>query len=84
MVTKMIYKANTMTDICKALDITKGSDKNLRPDIRYLKASLDVPEHRENLINLGFNPSKPRLREKIPYPAVFYIMESVFRQNLNK
>ena len=73
-----------MTDICKYLDITKGSDKNLRPDIRYLKASLDVEEHRENLINLGFNPSNPQLRKKIPYPAVFYIMETVFRQNISK
>lgn len=78
----MIYKVNTMTDICKFLDLTKGSDKNLRPDIRYLRASLDVPEHQENLVKLGFNPSNPALRKQIPYPAVHYIMETVFRQKL--
>ena len=73
------FQPSTLTDICKSLNITTGSDKNIKADIPYLMDCLRVDAHSEKLKSLGFDPENPQLRKKIPYPAMYYIYTEVFR-----
>ena len=76
-----IYPPSTLTDICKELDITTGQGKKLRADVKYLLSCLKVDAHKENLKSFGFDPDKPALRRKLPYPAIEYIYRIIFRIN---
>ncbi len=75
------FQPSTLTDICKSLNITTGSEKNIRADVPYLISCLRVEAHCENLKKLGFDPLKPQLRKKLPYPAIDYIYKNVFKVN---
>jgi len=74
-----IYPPSTLTDICKELNITTGQGKNLRADVKYLLSCLKVDAHKENLKSFGFDPEEPALRRKLPYPAINYIYNEVFK-----
>ena len=74
-----IYPPSTLTDICKELSITKGHEKKLKADVKYLLSCLKVDAHKEKLKSLGFDPDNPALRRKLPYPAIEHIYREVFR-----
>lgn len=73
------FQPSTLTDICKSLNITTGSEKNIRADVPYLISCLRVEAHCENLKKLGFDPMNPILRKKLPYPSIYYIYIEVFK-----